>query len=206
MNQDIIKRLEDLKRDILHSRGMQVTQSQNYPFSIFIYSPMEEYFVRQKFSELIVDIQKKDILVLEINLASECIELLKNRDDGDWTIEEIIEREKDFFSEDKEFEHPFQLVQDVFRPIMENEDGLSQSVKNKIELFQKKLEGRKGIVFITRAGFLYPFYKTSSLLKFLTDTKGLPVVFLYPGTRMSETSLSYMGVMSPDSNYRPRMY
>ncbi|MBK6607325.1 MAG: DUF1788 domain-containing protein [Leptospiraceae bacterium] len=205
MNSDLTKRLNDLKKDIIHPEGMQVTQSQNYPFSIFVYSPEEEFIMRAKFQELILDIKKKDIQILEINLAHECIELAKNRVD-DWSIEEIIQREKDFFEDDKDFNDPFQLVNDLFTPILESENGISKSIIEKINLFKENLEGRKGIVFITRAGFLYPFYRTSSLLKFLTNTKGLPVIFLYPGTRTSDTSLSYMGVMSPDSNYRPRMY
>ncbi|MBK7058922.1 MAG: hypothetical protein IPH52_28490 [Leptospiraceae bacterium] len=95
MNSDLTKRLNDLKKDIIHPEGMQVTQSQNYPFSIFVYSPEEEFIMRAKFQELILDIKKKDIQILEINLAHECIELAKNRVD-DWSIEEIIQREKDF--------------------------------------------------------------------------------------------------------------
>ena len=79
MNSDLTKRLNDLKKDIIHPEGMQVTQSQNYPFSIFVYSPEEEFIMRAKFQELILDIKKKDIQILEINLAHECIELAKNR-------------------------------------------------------------------------------------------------------------------------------
>ncbi|TGK45911.1 BREX protein BrxB domain-containing protein [Leptospira bouyouniensis] len=205
MSHDLLKRLNDLKKDILHPEGIQVTQSQNYPFSIFIYPPADEFTVRAKFVEMIQDIKKENIEILEINLAHECLELLKQRD-GDWTIDEIIQKEKEFFEDNKDYRDTFALVNDVFSPILEDENGISKSILNIMETFKSKLEGRKGIVFITRAGFLYPFYRTSSLLKFLTNTRGLSVVFLYPGTRTSETSLSYMGVMSPDSNYRPRMY
>ncbi len=205
MSFDLVKRLDDLKKDIIHPEGMQVTQSQNYPFSIFVYSPDEEFIMREKFQDVIQEIKKKEIQILEINLAHECIEIAKNRKE-DWTIEEIVEKEKEFFADEKNFQHSFQVVDDLFSPILEREDGISKSIIDKIDNFKKSLEGRKGIVFITRAGFLYPFYRTSSLLKFLTNTKDVPVIFLYPGTRTSDTSLSYMGVMSPDSNYRPRMY
>ena len=58
MNSDLTKRLNDLKKDIIHPEGMQVTQSQNYPFSIFVYSPEEEFIMRAKFQELILDIKK----------------------------------------------------------------------------------------------------------------------------------------------------
>ncbi|MCG6146505.1 BREX protein BrxB domain-containing protein [Leptospira bandrabouensis] len=205
MNTELVKRLNDLKKDIVHPEGIQVTQSQNYPFSIFVYPPSEEFFVRSRFLEMIQDIKKEGIDILEINLAHECLTLLDHRD-GDWSLDEIIQKEKEFFEDTKDFKDPYSIVDDVFSPILENEDGISKSILEKMESFHKNLEGRRGIVFITRAGFLYPFYRTSSLLKFLTNTRGLSVVFLYPGVRTSETSLSYMGVLSPDSNYRPRMY
>jgi hypothetical protein len=34
----------------------------------------------------------------------------------------------------------------------------------------------------------------------------VPVVLLYPGTKQGPTSLSFMGLLNPDSDYRPRIY
>ena len=37
------------------------------------------------------------------------------------------------------------------------------------------------------------------------QTGNVPVVLLYPGTKQGPTSLSFMGVLNPDSDYRPRI-
>ena len=58
-----------------------------------------------------------------------------------------------------------------------------------------------------RAGALYPFFRTSALLKHVAGhTKNVPVVLLYPGTLVGETGLSFMGVLPADRDYRPRIY
>ena len=63
------------------------------------------------------------------------------------------------------------------------------------------------VAFIGRAGALYPFFRSSALLRDLDGkTKHVPVVLLYPGTRLGPTGLSFMGVLNPDSDYRPRIY
>jgi len=54
---------------------------------------------------------------------------------------------------------------------------------------------------------VYPFSRTSALLKHVDGhTKNVPVVLLYPGKVVGETGLSFMGVLAPDRDYRPRIY
>ena len=49
--------------------------------------------------------------------------------------------------------------------------------------------------------------RTSALLKHLDGrTRNVPVVLLYPGERRGDTGLSFMGIINPDSDYRPRIY
>jgi BREX protein BrxB len=63
------------------------------------------------------------------------------------------------------------------------------------------------LTIIGRAGALYPFFRTSALLKHLDGrTRNVPVVLLYPGERRGNTGLSFMGIINPDSDYRPRIY
>jgi hypothetical protein len=63
------------------------------------------------------------------------------------------------------------------------------------------------LALIGRAGALYPFYRTSGLLKYLAGrTLGVPVVLLYPGERRGENGLSFMSILEPDRDYRPRIY
>jgi hypothetical protein len=63
------------------------------------------------------------------------------------------------------------------------------------------------LALIGRAGALYPFFRSSALLRHLDGkTRNVPVVLLYPGERRGSTGLSYMGMLNPDNDYRPRIY
>jgi hypothetical protein len=64
----------------------------------------------------------------------------------------------------------------------------------------------RAVVFLGRAGALYPFMRLSALLKHLDGhTHNVPVVLLYPGRRTAD-GLSFMDQMPPDRDYRPRIY
>ena len=63
------------------------------------------------------------------------------------------------------------------------------------------------VALIGRAGALYPFIRSSALLRHLDGrTRNVPVVLLYPGERRGPTGLSFMGILNPDNDYRPRIY
>ena len=56
-------------------------------------------------------------------------------------------------------------------------------------------------------GSLYPFLRTSALLKHIDGkTRNIPVALLYPGVRLPENALSFMEELSADRDYRPRLY
>ena len=68
-------------------------------------------------------------------------------------------------------------------------------------------KAERTLALVGRAGALYPFFRTSSLLKHLDGQTGqVPVVLLYPGARQGESGLSFMGITKPDRDYRPRIY
>ena len=65
----------------------------------------------------------------------------------------------------------------------------------------------RSLVLIGRAGALYPFFRSSALLKQIDGrTRSIPVVLLYPGERKDTTALSFMGELNSDRDYRPRIY
>ena len=57
-------------------------------------------------------------------------------------------------------------------------------------------------VFLYRAGALYPAYRTSTLLDDLRGRLSRPVTLLYPGTRIGEYGLRFMGRAEPAYGYR----
>lgn len=68
-------------------------------------------------------------------------------------------------------------------------------------------EPTRDIVFIHRAGALFPFYRMSTLLDHFMGRVQVPVVLFYPGTTDGPTGLIFMGIGTPDSgNYRPKIF
>lgn len=61
-------------------------------------------------------------------------------------------------------------------------------------------------VFITRAGALYPVYRTSSLLEQLKGLVHVPSVLFYPGELDGAAGLRFMGVLDAEHNYRPKIF
>ena len=59
---------------------------------------------------------------------------------------------------------------------------------------------------ITRAGALFPFYRTSSLLEQLKGKVHVPSVLLYPGVLDGAAGLKFMGVLDAEHNYRPKIF
>ena len=64
----------------------------------------------------------------------------------------------------------------------------------------------RDLVFITRAGSLFPFYRTSSLLEQLMGTVQVPAVLFYPGELDGAAGLRFMGVLDAEHNYRPKIF
>jgi hypothetical protein len=62
------------------------------------------------------------------------------------------------------------------------------------------------IVFITRAGALFPIYRTSTLLEQLMGTIQIPAVLFYPGLLDGAAGLRFMGIMDAEHNYRPKIF
>lgn len=64
----------------------------------------------------------------------------------------------------------------------------------------------RDIVFIVRAGALFPVYRTSSLLEQLKGKVEVPAVLFYPGELDGAAGLRFMGVLDAEHNYRPKIF
>jgi len=64
----------------------------------------------------------------------------------------------------------------------------------------------KDVVFITRTGALFPFYRTHALLEQMKGKVTVPSILFYPGELDGAAGLRFMGILDADSNYRPRIF
>ena len=200
---------KSLKRDLLQEGGAQISATRNYNFAIVPYEPDQEFTLRKKVSQLSAELRDNAWTTATIALHSLLLARLKRL--GDDYLEALIAREKRLSKRDpgRALNH---LTEKIVQEI-EGPEGLAADVVREVKkLLNENEDHEKMVVFIARAGALYPFFRTSALLKHVAEyTQNVPVVLLYPGcikgdeTR-GEAGLSFMCKLPADRDYRPRIY
>lgn len=202
-----------VRKDLLRQGGAQISTTRNYNFAIIPYRPDEEFACRAQVSRLSAELRDAGWTTATIALHSLLLQRLRGLDDD--YLEALIAREKRLCSRDptRALNHLREkIVQEIEGP-----DGLAADVVREIRKLLDEVDAGNGtrertVVFIGRAGALYPFFRTSALLKHVADyTDNVPVILLYPGTVVGETArgdvgLSFMGKLPADRDYRPRIY
>jgi hypothetical protein len=199
-----------LKKDLLLEGGAQISTTRNYNFAIVPYDPGDEFTLRGHVSRLSAELRDAGWSTGTIALHTLLLERLRSL--GDDYLEALVAREKRLAekSPERAMNHLMErIVQEIEGP-----NGLALDVVREIQkLLDENPDNReRTVVFIARAGALYPFFRTSALLKHVADhTQNVPVILLYPGQVVGESGrgdagLSFMGKLPADRDYRPRIY
>lgn len=201
-------RLEDavdaLERDLLAETGPQISTMRNYRFAILPYKPKEEFKLRQLVRRLTDTLRAQGWEVLPISLQKLLLDRIRATSDGN--IVALIAREKRLHEKDPE--RALSYLREKIAPHIEGPEGIAADVAKLINDFADANPDRadRTLVLIGRAGSLYPFFRSSALLKHIDGkTRNVPVVLLYPG-HADGSGLSFMGVLPADRDYRPRIY
>lgn len=194
-----------LRKDLVNENGPQISTMRNYRFAIVPYAPRDEYKLRSHVQSLVSELTANGWVVLTISLQKLLIDRVRKL--GSDVVERMIEMERRtaHISSEKGLNY---LSQKICNEI-EGPNGIAADVCREINEFVEANPDKadRALVIVGRAGALYPFFRTSSLLKHIDGrTQNVPVVLLYPGDRHGETGLSFMGVVNPDGDYRPRIY
>lgn len=202
---DLDEAIIALRKDLLKDGGPQISTMRNYRFAIVPYRPADEFKLRQKVKQLGGELKAAGWNVLGISLHSLLMRRIKSM--GEPALQSLIAREKRQFA--KSPERGLNVLVNQVLPTIEGQDGIAADVVQEIVDFADKYpsQAERSLVFVGRAGALYPFFRTSALLKHIDGkTKNIPVVLLYPGERRDVNALSFMGELPPDRDYRPRIY
>lgn len=194
-----------LHRDLVHEDGPRISTMRNYRFAILQYDPKNEHKLRAELQKLSTDLVAHGWIVHSLDLHRLFLDRVQ-REGGDEFVRRVIAMEKATATRDPA--RGLQYLQDKLAPLIEGPNGLAKDVADLLEDFAAKNPDRvdRTVAFLGRAGALYPFFRTSALLRHLDGRTGqIPVVLLYPGHRLG-SGLSFMGVLDPDSDYRPRIY
>lgn len=197
-----------LRRDLLTESGPKISTMRNYRFAILLYRPKDEFKLRQHMRRLTDELRSEGWGVLPVSLQKLLLDRI--RATGADNVDALTAREKRLF--DKSPERALAHLRDKVASHIEGPEGIAADVVRLIHEFaeQNPERAERTLVLIGRAGALYPFFRSSSLLKHIDGkTRNIPVVLLYPGTAHQDretTALSFMGELEPDRDYRPRIY
>lgn len=194
-----------LRDDLLHEDGPRISTMRNYRFAILPYPPKAEFRVRGEVQRLAGDLAAAGWVVLSISLHKLMLDRLRAQ--GDRWLERVMAWERS--TSKRGVERGLNHLRSKVTPLIEGPFGIAadcaQVIAEHAERHPDKLD--RTLALIGHAGALYPFFRSSALLRHLDGrTANVPVVLLYPGERRGQTALSFMGVLEPDRDYRPRIY
>ena len=194
-----------LREDLIKEDGPSISTMRNYRFAIVPYQPVDEFKLRQEVSRLSTDLKANGWVVLSISLQHLLLDRVRAM--GDDIVQRIIERERRLAA--RNADRGLGYLADKLAPHIEGPDGIAADaarvISDHVDAHPDSVD--RTLALIGRAGALYPFFRSSSLLKHLDGrTRNVPVVLLYPGERRPEGGLSFMGELNPDRDYRPRIY
>lgn len=194
-----------LRADLIHEDGPRISTMRNYRFAIVAYPPDRELELRHEVRRLGHDLIAAGWVVLSISLHKLLLDRVRAL--GDEQLAWITDSEREFSTFDRD--RALTYVKDEIAPLVEGPDGLAADcariIAEHVGAHPDKAD--RTLVLIGRAGALFPFFRSSALLRHLDGQTGnVPVVLLYPGERRGPTGLSFMGVHDPDHDYRPRIY
>ena len=195
-----------LRRDLIHEDGPRISTMRNYRFAIVQYPPADEYKLRVEVQRLSDELISSGWMVLSISLQSLLLERVRAQGE-DW-VERVTQMEKRMAEITPE--RGLNYLKSKLIPLIEGPKGIAADCSRLIGEYARQRqpeELERTLALIGRAGALYPFFRSSALLRHLDGkTSNVPVVLLYPGERRGSTGLSFMGMLEPDNDYRPRIY
>lgn len=194
-----------LRADLIQDGGPSISTMRNYRFAILQYQPADEFKMRAEVQRLSKDLEATGWVVLSINLQALLFDRVRAM--GENWVRSVTEMERRTAKTSPD--RGLRYLQDKLAPLVEGPDGIaadcSRIICEYIDEHPDKIDHT--VALVGRSGSLYPFFRSSALLKHLDGrTRNVPVVLLYPGERRAEKGLSFMGVLAPDSDYRPRIY
>ena len=160
------------------------------PYAIFRYDPGEEFEMRREVGMLETRLVQRGKRVTRISLA-ECLdEAMRSQR----PLEEWFEVERQMGTA---------TVVETVHAVLSEYTPLVDLVAARLPSDADPL---RDIVFIMRAGALFPVYRTFALLEQLQGRVQSPAILFYPGDLDGAAGLKFMGVLEAEHNYRPKIF
>lgn len=161
------------------------------PYAVFRYPPEAELEVRRKVALLVGRLETVGKRVTSISLA-ECMEEALAAEGLDTAT--LV---------DAETSVGLEATVETVHQVLAEYQPLDRLVAARVP---DDADPLRDVVFLVRAGALFPVYRTSSLLEQLKGKLRVPAVLFYPGQLDGAAGLRFMGVLDAEHNYRPRIF
>jgi len=185
----LINKLEPVLRE--PDPRANISSYHDMPYAIFQYSPEDEFDLRGELALLKTRLEQIGKRVTVISLA-QCLDECLKRAGLSLKRIEIAEKQTGL-----------EKMADTMLEVLSKRQPLDQMVAEQIP---QDADPCIDVVLITRAGALFPFYRTSSLLEQLKGKIHVPSVLFYPGDLEGPAGLRFMGVLDAEHNYRPKIF
>lgn len=187
-------RLKETLEPILSSNDPRPDLSvyRDMPLCIFIYDPADEFSLRQELSLLKTRLEQRGKRVTNVSLMDCLQEALAEFA----PIEELANSEASLGPGGHK-----QAAQTI-HSVLSEMAPLDRIILNKVP---QNADPLRDILWLTRAGSLYPCYRTSTLIEHFQAKLEIPGVLFYPGEIVPPAGLSFMGVHEAEHNYRAKL-
>jgi hypothetical protein len=169
----------------------RISAYHDMPYAIFRYPPEDEFAVRKEVSLLCTRLEQAGKRVTKVSLA-ECLSAALEA--NNLTTEALADAERNV---------GLGTTIATVHEVLNTYSPLDELVAARIP---DDADPLRDIVFIVRAGALFPIYRTSSLLEQLKGKVHVPAVLFYPGLLDGAAGLRFMGVLDAEHNYRPKIF
>ena len=183
--------IDGLHADLLDEGGPRISTMRNYRFAILQYEPKEEFLLRERIRWLTDELKGRGWSICSISLHQLLLDRLKQQDPQ--VRDSWIKMERRLYGKDED--RALNYLKDKIAQYVVGPDGIVKDVIRLISEFADQVEDHddRVLVLLGRTGALYPFLRSSAMLKHLDGkTFNLPVVLLYPG-EIEDRALRFMG-------------
>ena len=168
----------------------RISAYHDMPYALFRYDPEEEFELRTQVTLLETRLTQKGKRIQRISL-SQCLDeaMRSQRPLEEWFTAEC--------------EQGAETIVETVHSVLSEYAPLVDLVAARMP---KDPDPLQDVVFILRAGALFPVYRTFSLLEQLKGRVDVPTVLFYPGDLDGAAGLRFMGVLDAEHNYRPKIF
>jgi hypothetical protein len=154
------------------------------PFYYFVYPPEDALEVKRKLPVWMARLRNDGVQVERVSFADLAWDLILAA--GRWDTWLEAEAEAD----------PEQ-VNEAVRDVLRTGNSLTEKVAG---IVGRERPGT--VVFLTETELLHPYFRVRTLESALHDRVKVPTVVFYPGRRVGQFGLSFLGFYPEDGNYR----